>query len=193
MSARARGDHDSPYMHAWRPKRPGTSPLLRADQHSEAGAVGEAVPALPDGSAAAGRRSKSRVARWAGVAILVLVIAGAAYASERPARGHTRLYPSTPRAWLDAYLSAAVDSPSRVCRVLFAPELAARYRHTRPGSCTAFFFTVDDSSVRIRRIVQSGGAAVIELRQAHRPRYAWNVVLARQGGGWQAVDLVSGQ
>jgi hypothetical protein len=193
MSARARGDHDSPYMHPWRPKRPGTGPLRRADQHSEAGAAGDAVPCRPDWSAVAGRRPKSRVARRAGVAILVLVMAGAAYASERPARSHTHLYPSTPRAWLDAYLSTAVDNPSWVCRVLFAPELAARYRHTRPGSCTAFFFTVEDSGVRIRRIVQSDGAAVIELRQAHPPRYAWNVVLARQGGSWQAVDLVGGQ
>jgi hypothetical protein len=88
-------------------------------------------------------------------------------------------------------MAAAVDDPARVCGTLFAPELAARYRHTKPGSCLAFFSDVQDSPVRIRRIVQSDGTAVIEARQTHT-RLAWSVVLARHDGGWRAVDLISG-
>ena len=90
-------------------------------------------------------------------------------------------------------MAAAVDDPARVCQVLFAPELAASYRHSAAGSCESYFSDVQDSAVRIQRIVQSDGTAVIELRQRRAPRYRWNVVLARHAGGWRAVALVGGR
>ncbi len=195
MSTRARGDHDSPYMRPWRPKHPGAAPPRRAGKHPPGAPAGEGGLVLEAAARVVtrGRRSWRRAAGRVAVASLVVVMAAGAYAANRRAGPRVGAYPATPRAWLDAYLSAAVDSPGRVCRLLFAPDLAARYRHTRPGSCLAFFSNVQDSGVRIRRIVQSAGTAVIELRQAHPPRYVWSVVLARHAGGWRAVDLVSGQ
>ena len=135
---------------------------------------------------------QSRAARRAIVFVVVAALAAAGVASTRPRTARPAVYPPSPRAWFDAYMAAAVDDPARVCQTLFAPELAARYRHTRPGSCRAFFAGVQDSQVRIRRIVESGDVAVIEARQSRPPRAPWSVVLARQGGGWRAVDLVSG-
>ena len=90
-------------------------------------------------------------------------------------------------------MAAAVDDPARVCHVLFAPELAASYRHSAAGSCESYFADVQDSAVQIERIVQSDGTAVIELRQRRAPRYRWNAVLARHAGGWRAVALVGGR
>jgi hypothetical protein len=133
-----------------------------------------------------------RHGRGAVVAVLVVAVAVAGYAWARRAPASGR-YPLTPRAWFDAYLAAAVDDPGRVCRVLFAPELAAQYRHSSRHSCRGFFSDVQDTAVRIAQIVAADGSAVIELRQTHAPRYGWNVVLGRHDGGWQAVALVSGR
>ena len=90
-------------------------------------------------------------------------------------------------------MAAAVDDPARVCRVLFAPQLAAGYRQSAAGSCESYFADVQDSAVRIERIAQSNDTAVIELRQRRAPRYRWSAVLARHGGGWRAVALVGGR
>jgi hypothetical protein len=189
MSTRARGDHDRPYMRPWRPKQPGAGPLRRADVHPP--------PAPPDDGPQdvfeVGSRepqTRSRAGRRAIIFVVVAALAGAGMASTRALTPRPVVYPSSPRAWFDAYLAAAVDEPARVCGTLFAPELAARYRHTRLGSCLAFFSDVQDSPVRIQRIVESDGTAVIDARQTH-PSLAWNVVLARHGGGWRAVDLIS--
>jgi hypothetical protein len=192
MSSRARGDHGTPYTRPWHARRSDTYLLRRAGGESEADGARDPVPASPDRPVAGGRRPKSRAARRAIIAILVLTMGGAAYASDRTAHPPPRVYPPTPRAWLAAYLSAGVENPSRVCRVLFAPELSARYRHRGPRSCAPSLSTVKDRRVRIRRIVQTNAAAVIELRQTH-PADAWVVVLARHGSGWQAVELFSGR
>lgn len=97
--------------------------------------------------------------------------------------------PATPRAWLDAYEAAALDNPSRVCSELFAPQLASAYAQGTRGGCRGYFGRVTSSSVTVRRIVEQGSTAVLELRQTlgHRD---WAVVLARQHRGWQAVDLL---
>lgn len=195
MSLRARGDHGSPFLHPWRPKRPGSRPARRADDRSRhepeeppSDGTSESPPAIDVGERPAPRRQ----GRGAVVSVLVLAAAVAGYASARRAPATNRL-PPTPRAWFDAYLAAAVDDPSRVCQELFAPELAAEYRQSSRHSCRGFFSDVQDTPVRIARIVQADGSAVIELRQAHAPRYAWNVALGRHDGGWQAVALVSGR
>ena len=188
MTSRARGDHDSPCLRPWHPKRSDTYLLRRADEHPEAGGAGDPIPTSPDRTAPSDRQPKSRAARRAIVAILVLM-AGAAYASDRTARTQMRVDPATPRAWLAAYLSASLDNPSRVCRVLFAPELASRFPHARRRFCAASFSTVKARRLRIRRIVRANATAVIELRQTH-PTDAWDVVLARRAGGWQAAELI---
>lgn len=100
--------------------------------------------------------------------------------------------PSTPRAWLDAYEAAAVDNPARVCSVLFSPELPQVYASAMRSTCGSYFRQITSFSVRVRRVVEEGRTAVLELHQTVRPQ-DWAVVLSRQQDGWQAVDLVGGQ
>jgi hypothetical protein len=108
-----------------------------------------------------------------------------------PGRAPSQL-PATPRAWLDAYEAAAIDNPSRVCSELFAPQLARAYGKAPHGSCTSYFKQITSFSVVVRRVLQDGGTAVLELRQTVRPR-DWAVVLNRQPGGWRAIDLLPGK
>ena len=57
------------------------------------------------------------------------------------------------------------------------------------GSCTSYFERITSFSVVVRRVLQDGDTAVLELRQTVRPR-DWAVVLSRQPDGWKAVDLL---
>ena len=118
MSTRARGDHDRAYLHRWRPKQPGTSSPRRAPQltwpddpdHRPApvGAVESDPPPPPP-------QRQSRAARRAVVFAVVAALAAAGVASTRPRTAQPAVYPSSPRAWFDAYMAAAVDDPgSRV-------------------------------------------------------------------------------
>ena len=125
----------------------------------------------------------------AGTAIAVGGVAAAGGFAPGPAR--LRL-PASPRAWLDAYEAAAIDNPSRVCSELFAPQLAEAYGRAMRGSCTSYFERITSFSVVVRRVLQDGDTAVLELRQTVRPR-DWAVVLSRQPDGWQAVDLLPGE
>jgi hypothetical protein len=126
-------------------------------------------------------------------AVLAVIAIAAAASAGRQAHAITAASPRTPQAWFDAYMAAAVDDPARVCRVLFAPELASSYGHTPSGSCEHYFADVQDSAVRVQRIVQSDATAVVEVRQARAPRYRWNAILARHAGGWRAVAVVGGR
>jgi hypothetical protein len=192
MSTRARGEHDWPGTTAWRPVRPmvsrrePTAPRNDSDVCTE---PGDAVDVTRLPHPARSRRL------WPAVAVLAAAaIAIASSPPGRSARPVVRVVsPATPRAWFDAYMAAAVDDPTRVCHVLFAPELATSYRHSAAGSCGSYFANVQDSAVQIERIVQSDGTAVIDLRQRRAPRYRWNAVLARHPGGWRAVALVRGR
>jgi hypothetical protein len=125
----------------------------------------------------------------AATAIAMTGVATAALLSYGPAPA-ARL-PATPRAWLDAYEAAAVDNPSRVCSELFAPELAQAYGKALRSNCTSYFERITSFSVAVRRVLQAGATAVLELHQTVRPR-DWAVVLSRGPGGWQAVDLLPG-
>jgi hypothetical protein len=99
----------------------------------------------------------------------------------------------TPRGWFDTYLASAVDDPRRVCRTLLSTQLAASYRRTPSGSCERYFADVQDTGVRIEQIVNARDTAVVKLRQTHPPRYRWDVILARQAGGWRAVAILDGR
>ena len=59
------------------------------------------------------------------------------------------------------------------------------------GRCKRYFRQITSFSVVVRRVLQDGDTAVLELRQTVRPR-DWAVVLNRRGTGWQAVDLLTG-
>jgi hypothetical protein len=122
-----------------------------------------------------------------GAAITVGGVAAAGGLAPGPAR--LRL-PASPRAWLDAYEAATVDNPPRVCSELFSPQLAVAYGMAmRGGSCASYFERITSFSVVVRRVLQDGDTAVLELRQTVRPR-DWAVVLSRQPDGWKAVDLL---
>jgi hypothetical protein len=116
-------------------------------------------------------------------------VAAVGWLSPKPARLQR---PTTPMAWLDAYEAAAVDNPPRVCSELFSFELAQAYGRAMRGTCTSYFAQITSFSVKVRRILQDGNTAVLELRQTMRPR-DWAVVLSRRSGGWQAVDLLPGE
>ena len=189
MIARIRGEHDT-HWGRWRPSasREDTTTSPRTLGARELAAVG-----------IAGRRARSlgdrRVLRW-GTVVAVAVIAtclAAGWPVVELSSGSatpTRL-PATPRAWLDAYEAAALDNPARVCSELFAPQLAQAYGNTVHGSCDSYFGQITSFSVAVRRVLQDGGTAVLELRQTVRPR-DWAVVLDRRRNGWQAVDLLTG-
>jgi len=97
--------------------------------------------------------------------------------------------PASPRAWLSAYEAAALDNPPQVCSQLLSPQLAAAYAHAAHESCRARFGRVTSSSVTVRRVLEQGSTAVLELRQTVEHREWW-VVLDHHDGGWQAVDVL---
>lgn len=100
--------------------------------------------------------------------------------------------PATPSQWVDAYEAAAIDDPSRVCTQLLSPQLAAAYAAAAHSSCTTYFARIRSTSLRVRRILQNGSTAVVELRQTIE-KTDRTVILDQRGTGWQAVDLVPGR
>jgi hypothetical protein len=185
MISRTRGEHDSQFLRPWRP-RPGHAyeladdPVEFADEPHDLG-----VPVRQPGW--------RRWARWIVVAMLLAAVGGYALGARLRGPASARsAYPSTPRAWVDAFLASAVDDDApKVCRTLLSPSLADSYRHTRAGSCLRYFAGASDSAIRIQRIIELRNTAVVELRQRAAPR-AWStVVLDRHDGGWQAAALLS--
>jgi hypothetical protein len=196
MSTRIRGDHDTRWASRWRPnasKEPATSAEKLATGSGDELARAEIVGRRGRGRSHGDRR----VRRWVVVLAVTVLAAGLAAGwsltqlSPGPASVAARL-PATPRAWLDAYEAAAIDNPPRVCTVLFAPALAQAYATAVHSSCRGYFTQITSFSVLVRRVLTDGGTAVLELRQAVRPK-DWAVVLDRRPGGWQAVDLLAGK
>jgi len=178
MIARIRGEHGTSWGR-WRPTA----------AHDAGGPSGPRTARSPHAETVVPTRRRLR-AWMAGVAVIgVACVASTAWLSSRPAP--PRL-PATPRAWLDAYEAAAVDNPSRVCSELFAPQLARAYGKALRSSCTSYFERITSFSVAVRRVLQDGATAVLELHQTVRPR-DWAVILSRRPGGWQAVDLLPGE
>lgn len=210
MIARHRGAHHN--RETWQPRAPAlmtpkigasttksTSPPTRAAdvehmaQQAATAAVAEfAAAAATHMTARSAQRRRSR----ARTTLLMLAVAIGLFAvltaqhvagARRDAAG----LPATPKQWVDAYEAAAVDDPSRVCTQLLSPQLAAAYAAAAHSSCTTHFTRIRSTSLRVRRILQDGSTAVVELRQTIEK--TWNVVLDQRGTGWQAVDLVPGQ
>jgi hypothetical protein len=186
MIARIRGEHDA-HWGRWRPG---------ASREGAAATSRPTALAARDQTPIAGWRRGTRMpqrldVRW--LVVLVVAITAAylvASGSLSPGPARSQL-PATPRAWLDAYEAAAIDNPGRVCSELFAPALAQAYGNAVHGSCSSYFARITSFSVVVRRVLQDGGTAVLELRQTVRPR-DWAVVLNRRRAGWQAVDLLAG-
>ena len=211
MIARIRGEHDSGGR--WRVRPPSTTPAILPELDSgqlevaDARSQGTLESVVPRDEQRAGI---GRALRWAQVilvgAVLLAMVSVAYVAGDwvvdqfsaaPPASpsGRTAIAPAplprSPRAWLDAYESAAIDNPHRVCSQLLSPGLAAAYGRAVHASCASYFARVSSSSLTIRRIFIDGAAAVLELRQTvgHAD---WAVVLSRRPDGWQAVDLLAG-
>ena len=187
MSARIRGEHDTDWER-WRSRASREGATATARQT----AAPDRPTRLGGPSRSERRRTRHRlVLRALGILAVAIVAASAAVTGVlSPAPAQRRL-PATPRAWLDAYEAAAIDNPSRVCSELFAPPLARAYGTAVQGSCTSYFARITSFSVIVRRVLQDGDTAVLELRQTVRPR-DWAVVLSRQPTGWRAVDLLPG-
>ena len=179
MIARIRGEHDARWGR-WRP--------TKARETADAPAR-QTAPVVDRQSSAEAPRRRVLRSSLIGVTVTVSCLTAISWLSPSPARSQL---PATPRAWLDAYEAAAVDNPSRVCSELFAPRLAQAYGKALHGSCTSYFKQITSFSVVLRRVIQDGGTAVLELRQTVRPR-DWAVVLNRQPEGWRAVDLLAGK
>jgi len=175
--------------------RPGAD-MAEIAREAAAGAVAELAAAVASNvaSARAARRRRSRLRTTA----LTLAIAVGLFAvSASPgtttgARNGGVLPATTPRQWVDAYEAAAVDNPHRVCTELLSPQLAAAYATAVHGSCSGYFARIRSTSLHVRRVLQDGGAAVVELHQTIE-KTDWDVVLDRRGSGWRAVDLVLGR
>jgi hypothetical protein len=179
MIARIRGEHDARWGR-WRP----TKARETADAPTR-----QTAPVVDRQSSAEAPRRRVLWSSLIGVLVAVGCLVAIWWLSPSPARLQL---PATPRAWLDAYEGAAIDNPSRVCSELFAPQLAQAYGEALHGSCASYFKQITSFSVVVRRVLQDGGTAVLELRQTVRPR-DWAVVLNRQPGGWRAVDLLAGK
>ena len=189
MIARIRGEHDT-HWGRWRPS------ASRENTTASPRTVGAAVRVelAPVGIAGGRSHGDRRVLRWLVVvaaAIVAAYLAGSWSVAELSSGPAQPRLPATPRAWLDAYEAAALDNPARVCSELFAPELAQAYGNAVHGSCNSYFRRITSFSVAVRRVLQDGGTAVLELRQTAAPR-DWAVVLDRRRSGWQAVDLLTG-
>jgi hypothetical protein len=189
MIARIRGEHDT-HWGRWRPS------ASRENTTASPRKFGAAVrdELAPVGIAGGRSHGDRRALRWllmVAAAIAAAYLAGSWSVAELSSAPAQPRLPATPRAWLDAYEAAALDNPARVCQELFAPQLAQAYGDALHGSCSSYFRQITSFSVAVRRVLQDGDTAVLELRQTVRPR-DWAVVLDRRRSGWQAVDLLTG-
>ena len=186
MIARHRGEHHARGL--WHPRRngaekpaapPATDVTADARRAAREPVVVLATAASSDLAAA---RASRRWRAQSKVALLLLAGAAAVAAHGLLAGDHsTSSLPATPRQWVDAYEAATVDNPQRVCTSLFSPQFARAYHDSAHTSCISYFARVRSTSIRVRRILQDGSTAVVELHQILE-QTDWNVVLDRSCG-----------
>lgn len=121
--------------------------------------------------------------------IAIAVIAAQQHAGQAAA---PRL-PSSAQQWADQWVTASLRDPTRGCGQLFAP---ARLRAPEVDRmCSAHDVSVTIKGVRVRHVLEAGGgAAAVEAQRVSvgRRRDLFTIVLRRVRGGWQAVDVVTG-
>ena len=182
MIARRRGDER---IHTrWGPGGSGTSRPSRTTQ-AESTADGHDGLGWP-----AARRRRS----WWFLATLVLVATAVIASQLHLWRTAGAGLPSTPQQWVEEWTAASMDNPSRVCRQLFAPALAAVFKVDTGRSCVSYYSDVNAKSFRIRHVLVDGNAAAVEIREVGmRPNWGYvTMLLSHLEGGWQAVDIVPG-
>lgn len=208
MIGRHRGEHQA--QEIWHPRptvslttapvatatksAPPSAPALDIEQiaHQVAtAAVAELAATVSSARATQRRRSRARITALMLAVAIALFVVSAGHGLTTGAR-HASALPATPRQWVDAYEGAAIDDPHRVCTQLLSPQLAAAYAAAAHGNCTSYFARISSTSLRVRRILQDGSTAVVELHQTIE-KTNWNMVLDRHGRGWRAVDLTPGR
>ena len=160
--------------------------LLRARSHwrpRSAVVTGPGVEPAPSPA----RRSRGR---WAVVAGAIAAVAVAAGLLITRTSGPSDL-PRSPVAWLDAFSAAVARDPGRVCSQLVSPTFRSALERDVHRSCTAYYSRVQVLSIRVLRVLRSGGTAAVEVRYWPHGGFT-TFVLDRQDGGWQAVAIVPG-
>jgi len=160
-------------------------------QQAATAAVAELAATVASAQATRRRRSRARITVLMLAVAIALFIVSAGHGLTNGAR-HASALPTTPRQWVDVFEAAAMDNPQRVCTQLLSPRLAAAYAAAAHGTCTNYFARISSTSLRVRRILQDGSTAVVELHQTIE-KTDWNVVLDRRGRGWRGVDLTPGR
>jgi hypothetical protein len=187
MIARHRGDER--FHSRWRPGAGETTSTPTRNTHIEE--LGEREV---DELEVLDRPLARRRRLWALIAVVVVVAVGV-FASQRYLRqtAGTPL-PSTAQQWVEQWTAASIDNPSRVCRQLFAPALAAVFKADTGRSCLDYYNDVNAKSFRIRHILVDGNAAAVEVREVGlRPNWGYvTMLLSHVEQGWQAVDIVPG-
>ena len=143
----------------------------------------------PRGQAATGPRiepapspPKRSHRRWAAV---VVAIASVAIAGLLITRGPSALrLPGTPVAWLDSFSAAVARDPGKVCSQLVAPTFRTALERDVHQSCAAYYSRVQVLSIRILRVLRSGGTAALEVRYWPHGGFT-TFVLDRQDGAWR--------
>ena len=188
MSTRIRGEHNTDWG-PWRPRAShggatatagSLASLNQPTRLAVAGRLGRR-----SGEASAGYRRRGNTPLWRSSPCL---LRRAACFPQR--RRRTRCRRRRGRGWTRMRRRRST-TPRGCARRLFAPQLAVAYGTAVHGSCTAYFRRITSFSLVVRRVLEDGGTAVLELRQTVRPQ-AWAVVLSHRPAGWQAVDLLPG-
>jgi hypothetical protein len=160
--------------------------LLRARSHWRPRSAVVTGPGIEPASSPA-RRSRSR---WAVVAGAIAAVAVSAGLLITPTPSPSDL-PRSPVAWLDAFSAAVARDPGRVCSQLVSPTFRTALERDVHRSCTAYYSRVQVLSIRILRVLQSGGTAALKVRYWPHGGFT-TFVLDRQDGGWRAVAIVPG-
>jgi len=127
------------------------------------------------------------------ISVLVTAVAGLAVAvvALRGGRPGGPALPATPTAWLDAFSAGAARDSGDACSRLLSPAFRSAMERDAHESCAAYYARAQVLSIRVLRILRTGGTAALEVRYWPRGGYS-TFVLDRQADGWQAAAIVPG-
>ena len=171
MLARHRGDDR---IHTgW---RPGGSATTRTSRTTQAERIGGRRDGLD-------RREARRRRSWGLLATLVVIAVAVTLSQLHLRRTAGAGLPSPPQQWVEQWTAASMDNPSRVCRQLFAPALAAVIKADSGRSCVTYYSDVNAKSFRIRHVLVDGNAAAVEVRElGTRPNWGYVTMLLKPPG-----------
>ena len=190
MIARHRGDQR---VHSrWRPPTPAAPPPPPTATEDDA-----VLSQLPDDLLSEqddldpprGSHRRPRALIALATIVAVAVIAGEQHTASAPA---VPRLPSTPQQWVSRWTAATLHSPAEVCDHLYAPGLSRAFKDDTGQTCASYYASVTSTLLRIRRVLEDGPTAAVELQEVgagRKPGY-FTMLLSHIRGGWQAVDVV---